>query len=379
MKMRMNKKNIIILLTFITLTTQIAYATDELPPLPLLEEKVITKAPLELNESFFQRIKNFFVGKKTKNNTQVASEVSQVNRQDNNTPQNQANSQENKPLVDLNNIKLSPKLVEKADKLEIPIIKDNENKQPVQSTAQTKQNEVKKVAVAAPAKPIISTTPPEVISNKPPTESYALNPPEFIVKKQTQQVAVKPNEHKVVSTSTRLSDNALKFVDDEAKVLLLQNDDVVLGEVTEKAKTDLMDSNSYIALFVKFKQMEVESQMHDKILGFIRKHNVTKKHIYNQELLKQIYQDAFNSVNKDNLFDLKTLIDNYSVLQTTDSNGYTLLHEAAKTDHYTMAKYLIMRGININAADINKNTALEIANRFNNTSIYNLLKRSGAM
>ncbi|CAN0599863.1 unnamed protein product, partial [Ectocarpus sp. 12 AP-2014] len=49
--------------------------------------------------------------------------------------------------------------------------------------------------------------------------------------------------------SVEIDSTQLQFVNNETQVLILPNDDVVLGELTEHAKIDEMDLYSYIKLF----------------------------------------------------------------------------------------------------------------------------------
>ena len=51
--------------------------------------------------------------------------------------------------------------------------------------------------------------------------------------------------------SIELDSKQLQFVNNEAQVLILPNDDVVLGEVTKQARINNMDLHAYIKKFWK--------------------------------------------------------------------------------------------------------------------------------
>ncbi|WP_341747330.1 ankyrin repeat domain-containing protein [Candidatus Tisiphia endosymbiont of Dascillus cervinus] len=59
-------------------------------------------------------------------------------------------------------------------------------------------------------------------------------------------------------------------------------------------------------------------------------------------------------------------MDNYPIIQRRGNDNYTLLHEAAETNNYYIAKLLIMRGINIKATNYHCRTALDISDEQNN-------------
>jgi ankyrin repeat protein len=71
-------------------------------------------------------------------------------------------------------------------------------------------------------------------------------------------------------------------------------------------------------------------------------------------------------------------MNNFPLLQATDSNGNTLLHLAATDNNYQLVKFLIMRGVNLTALNNNVETALTISEMENNQAISNILKQAGA-
>ncbi|WP_342278313.1 palindromic element RPE1 domain-containing protein [Candidatus Tisiphia endosymbiont of Myopa tessellatipennis] len=213
------------------------------------------------------------------------------------------------------------------------------------------------------------------------------------------------------STIKETSPKITEFVQDETQMLLLPNDDVVLGELTEEARLEQMDMYSFIQMFKKIYDSDNRKQQRKMIDNFIRflsklayaegfegdaeprpaaysnvredsstaltykspaEVEFRKKSIdnYDSDFHTTIVSDAtdraFEAVRKNNLFVLRVLLDNYPIIQRRGNDNYTLLHEAAETNNYYIAKLLIMRGINIKATNYHCRTALDISDEQNN-------------
>ena len=170
-------------------------------------------------------------------------------------------------------------------------------------------------------------------------------------------------ENAVNTTPVILSQEAIKFIKDETQVLLLPNDDVVLGVLTEEARLEQMDMYAFFKVFKQLFDKENRTRQRQLIDNFINSYDLkTIRPIVPDHLM----QTAFESVKANNLFILRTFVNNYQILQKRGEDNYTLLHEAAESGNYYMAKFLIMRGININAVDDQYKTALDIAEEENN-------------
>lgn len=160
------------------------------------------------------------------------------------------------------------------------------------------------------------------------------------------------------------SPEVIKFLQNETQVLLLPNDDVVLGVLTDNAKLEQMDMYKFIKIAKQVYDRKSQAKQRHVIEEFIGTYYRDLKPIIH--VPENIIDIAFESVRKNDLFVLRTFVNNYQILQRRGENNYTLLHEAAESDNYYMAKFLIMRGININAVDDQYRTALNIAEDENN-------------
>ncbi|MCC8483286.1 MAG: ankyrin repeat domain-containing protein, partial [Rickettsia endosymbiont of Labidopullus appendiculatus] len=121
---------------------------------------------------------------------------------------------------------------------------------------------------------------------------------------------------------------------------------------------------AFIQMFKRIYDSEHRENQRKIINRFIDNYN-RDVHITNS-IVNDSTDRAFEAVGKNNLFTLRVLLDNYSIIQKRGNDNYTLLHEAAETGNYYMAKFLIMRGVNINATDYHYRTALEISDEQNN-------------
>lgn len=359
-----------ILLIIITFINYVSYAAElNLPKLP--DEKHINQTAKTSKESFFQKIKDFFTSKKS------------------NPVVHHLETKQEEPFIDLGNAKFPPIKVEKTENLPIVTSLVKTDSKEISNEQTTKDN----LSIPEPSKPTVAITVPQVpepIENKPieqKTPAVLEKKNEDIVKASKESVAISHNNKTVAQDvivrnepiKPEPTPEQLKFANDEATVLLLANDDVVLGEVTDKAKISLMNAQSFVDLLYKDIELDNEIKPHKKILDFIRQYNkiFPDKTTSDKETMEQIYDEAVTAVNKENISDLKTLIDNYLILQLTNSDGQSLLHIAAINGNYTSAKYLIMKGININRPDYEGYTATIYAQKSNNDSIYKLLTRAG--
>ncbi|WP_316355110.1 ankyrin repeat domain-containing protein [Candidatus Trichorickettsia mobilis] len=195
---------------------------------------------------------------------------------------------------------------------------------------------------------------------------------------QTQLLDKKPIIiEKIVIDDQELTLEQSKFVNDEAMVLLLPNDDIVLGELSEEAKILFMDLYSYSMLLKQIQDKNNRTIQRESIDNFILNYDS----YFNATPVLTIddaRNDAFNNLKNNNLFVLRALLDNYHVLQNTDENGNTLLHRTTELDSYSLTKFLLMRGINIQALNTYGQTALTIAEEQQNDDILRLIRKSGA-
>ncbi|MDP4832700.1 MAG: hypothetical protein NWR41_03215, partial [Rickettsiaceae bacterium] len=178
-------------------------------------------------------------------------------------------------------------------------------------------------------------------------------------------------------TSASLDKTQLEFVNNEAQVLILPNDDIVLGELTEEAKFNLIDLRSYAQIFWdKYYQMQREPERR-VIEDFIKNYDDNfgnEEYLYSANIIATGMKEAFKSIDKDNIYSLIAILNSYPVLQLTGDGDNTLLHEASYVGNYSAARLLVLKGIDIFAKNENNQTALNVAEKFNNQHIVFLLK-----
>jgi hypothetical protein len=172
------------------------------------------------------------------------------------------------------------------------------------------------------------------------------------------------------------NDERAKFVSDEAKVLLLPNDDIVLGLLSEKADHELMDISKYLHLFEKSQTKQKETEKRIIMKTFLANYEDNFYIKPSKIELSEAFHESMNAVGKNNLFVLRALLDNYEILQRKNQNNDNLLHHATSLNNYSLAKFLIMRGIDTGSFNNYHETPLAIANMHGNMFIINMIKRA---
>jgi ankyrin repeat protein len=71
------------------------------------------------------------------------------------------------------------------------------------------------------------------------------------------------------------------------------------------------------------------------------------------------------------------LLDNGADPNTT-SNGTPILNAIADTQNEEFVEMLLKKGANVNSKDYQGNTPLQIASKYNNQGVINMLKKYGA-
>ena len=171
-----------------------------------------------------------------------------------------------------------------------------------------------------------------------------------------------------------------KFVDDEAKVLIISNDDVVLGELTEEAKLELMDLSSYARIFWENYEKIKSSYKKEAIDQFIDNYDEnfnSEKFLFENETAYEVITDAYMTVQGGDINRFIKMLNIYPMLGTVDETG-TILHKVAKIGNYPATELLIMRGIALNLRDQYGQTALSVAKKYHNKDVIYLLQSAGA-
>lgn len=180
--------------------------------------------------------------------------------------------------------------------------------------------------------------------------------------------------------SQEIGNKQLRFVNNEAQVLKLPNDDIVLGKLTEEAKIEAMDFNSYIKFFWKNYERIKEEEPRKSIEQFVKNYDDnfnSERYLFAEENDYDGLARANKAISYDRYNDLKVLLDNYTILQLDGINGNTLLHHAAREGNYPAAKLLVIRGTNMKATNARGESAMVIAKRYNHKHIVYLLNRAG--
>ncbi|WP_425361414.1 hypothetical protein [Candidatus Tisiphia endosymbiont of Ceraclea dissimilis] len=243
----------------------------------------------------------------------------------------------------------------------IPAILPKENTEP-------KVTEPAIVPVIPKGSPVSVTpqaqTPVPVLvkDNKPSEQSSKVVEERSVNNKQPDKST--PIAKSSTSSIKEISPEMALFIEDEKQMLFLPDDDIVLGELTEEARLNQMPIYAFIQTFKRIYDSEHRENQRKIINRFIDNYN-SDVYITNN-IVNDATDKAFEAVRKNNLFALRTLLDNYSIIQKRGDDNYTLLHEAAEIGNYYMAKFLIMRGVNIKATDYHYRTALEISDEQNN-------------
>lgn len=140
----------------------------------------------------------------------------------------------------------------------------------------------------------------------------------------------------------------LYFVNAESVMLLLEDDDVVLGKLTKKAYLDSLHGKDYINLFLKTYVSQMESKKAHMMDSFIRKyeflHEGRDASVLSEQEAKKL---AFEALKRDNIDDLRIFINNYPILQSYDRNGNNMLMLAIELDNVPISKFLLIKGADL--------------------------------
>jgi hypothetical protein len=173
-----------------------------------------------------------------------------------------------------------------------------------------------------------------------------------------------------------------KFVSDETKVLILPNDDVVLGEITQNASLNLIDFSSYVKIFWRNYDENQRSKKREEIDNFIDNYNDNfNKVSLNPDIeeLNTRLDEAFTMIDNQAVNKLIIMLNNYNISQMIDHNNNTLMHHAAYRGNYSIAKLLVMKGVDLNAKNMHNESPLYVAEKYNNKYVVYLLNQAGAL
>ncbi|MFA1689177.1 ankyrin repeat domain-containing protein [Candidatus Rickettsia barbariae] len=204
---------------------------------------------------------------------------------------------------------------------------------------------------------------PLQINNNQTTNNQEKSPPV-----SSPNVTIQKQDNNVNNETSEL---VTKFVKDETQMLLLPDDDIVLGKLTEQATLEQMDMYAYIELFQKKAEWIVSAERRKVVESFIKYGNDInkKKDIYANLSYCSAVENAFRAVDRNDLFELRALLDVYPILQEKGRSGETLLTAAIYNDNYYLAKFLVIRGIKISTLNDECQYPLDIALAQGNANI----------
>ncbi|AFB25937.1 MULTISPECIES: ankyrin repeat domain-containing protein [spotted fever group] len=211
---------------------------------------------------------------------------------------------------------------------------------------------------------------PLQINNNQTTNNQEKSPPA-----SSPNVTIQKQDNNVNNETSEL---VTKFVKDETQMLLLPDDDIVLGKLTEQETLEQMDMYAYIELFQKKAEWIASAERRKVVESFIKYDNDTnkKKDIYANLSYCSAVENAFRAVDRNNLFGLRALLDVYPILQEKGRSGETLLTAAIYNDNYYLAKFLVIRGINISTLNDECQYPLDIALAQGNANIACMLSKA---
>ncbi len=201
------------------------------------------------------------------------------------------------------------------------------------------------------------------INNNQPTNNQEKSPPV-----SSPNVTIQKQDNNI---NNEISELVTKFVKDETQMLLLPDDDIVLGKLTEQATLEQMDMYAYIELFQKKEEWIASAERRKVVESFIKYDNDInkKKDIYANLSYCSAVENAFRAVDRNNLFGLRALLDTYPILQEKGRSGETLLTAAIYNDNYYLVKFLVIRGIKISTLNDECQYPLDIALAQGNANI----------
>lgn len=156
----------------------------------------------------------------------------------------------------------------------------------------------------------------------------------------------KTNNKKVNKEPKPLSPETLDFISKEVTLLMNDNDDVVLGHLTDDAVKNMMSGKDYIKLFLTIQDEIASLQSALYVNQFV---NSLYSHPNNLIVPDEIITLTQEAVLKGDINLVRSMINNYpDLLEARDVYGNSLLHLAIKRRNYDLIKLLLMYGIENN-------------------------------
>lgn len=261
-----------------------------------------------------------------------------------------------------------------------PVQTDNNDK----SSQETKPSESDKMTIPDKSVPVPDDVHPDMQhkaqetkkddNQKKPTDVKELPP----VNTEQQEPAKQKKKSGVTDIKTHQDKMQQNFVSNEAQILILPNDDIVLGQLQQNIAIENMNFSEYEKLFWKNYYKYIDAPKAAAIDRFIDDYYLYNDSycIDNDQYDDVALQQAFKAIKAHDFYELSTILGVYEIAYDRDNRSNTLLHMAAKEGNYPAAKLLLMKGVYINAVNDHSMTPAMLAYKYNHPYILYLLRQA---
>lgn len=140
------------------------------------------------------------------------------------------------------------------------------------------------------------------------------------------------------------------FVQKEIIVLMMRDDDVVLGEISPDARYYYMHPRKYVHAFWKEFEWEARALAREKVRNFVNYYynHQSLPTMMRRKQMQQYNDEIITAAYKGDLKSIRVLLQNYpELIDANDIYGNNMLHISVYKKYYDLAKFLIMNGIEI--------------------------------
>lgn len=201
-----------------------------------------------------------------------------------------------------------------------------------------------------------------------------------LLKKQKNSDANDNNVNKTSIVDTQHTQNATQknFISNEAQILILPNDDVILGQLQHNTSLEHMNFSEYEKLFWKNYYKYIDTSKTAAIDRFIDDYYLYKNAYYidNDRYDSMALHQAFKAIKSNDFYELSMILDAYEITYDRDNLNNTLLHAAARIGNYPITKLLLMKGVYIHSVNDNLLTPQMLAYKYNHSYVLYLLMKA---
>lgn len=164
------------------------------------------------------------------------------------------------------------------------------------------------------------------------------------------------------------------FLANESIMLLVDDDDIVLGRLTKKAYLEQMPCKEYINLSEKTYVSHMDQKNRNRMESFIRKYDFLHEGKNFGGLSNKEAQDlAFDAIYFSNIDDVRVLINNYPILNNTNEDQSNMLMLAVELGDVPMSKFLIRRGSDIYKTNYDGDNPISLAKKSRDYEIQKII------